>query len=218
MSVTKLIVVIGATGTQGGSVVRTILKEPGWRVRGVTRDASSLASKNLQTQGVEMVSANLDDTQSLINAFEGATAIFGVTDFWAPFVNPEYRERLKPGQTMNEWVYEYEKQQGTNIVDAAFATKGLERLVFSSLSDARKWSDGKYKQVWHFDSKAHAVRDGIERYPDFFRSKVSCIQVGYYLTNWLQHPIFMPRKVSGHDHECGKSMGNRLTNAHGNIG
>jgi hypothetical protein len=210
MATSKLIVVIGATGTQGGSVARTFLQEPDWRVRGITRDVSSSASRRLQTEGVEMVSANLDQTQSLISAFEGANAIFGVTDFLEPFSDPRNREKLNPGQNLNEWVYEYEKQQGKNIFDAAVATKGLERLVFSSLSDARKWSNGKYNQVWHFDSKAHAVRDAKSTHPDFFESKVSCIQVGMYLSNWLKHPLFMPRKVSSPS-ESGRSREHRLT-------
>jgi NAD(P)-dependent dehydrogenase (short-subunit alcohol dehydrogenase family) len=210
MAASKLIVVVGATGTQGGSVARTFLKEPGWRVRGITRDVSSSASRGLQAEGVEMVSANLDQTQSLISAFEEANAIFGVTDFLEPFSDPRNREKLNPGQSLNEWVYEYEKQQGKNIFDAAVATKGLERLVFSSLSDTRKWSNGKYNQVWHFDSKAHAVRDANSTHQDFFESKVSCIQVGMYLSNWLKHPLFMPRKVSSLS-KSGRSRERRLT-------
>lgn len=70
MAASKLIVVVGATGTQGGSVARTFLKEPGWRVRGIT---SSSASRRLEAKGMEMVSANLDQTQSLISSFEGRT-------------------------------------------------------------------------------------------------------------------------------------------------
>jgi NmrA-like family len=214
MAAPKLIVVVGATGTQGGSVARTFLKEPGWRVRGITRDISSSASRRLQAEGLEMVAANLDQTQSLISAFEGANVIFGVTDFSGPFFDPRNREKLNPGQSLNEWVYEYEKQQGKNIFDAAAATKGLKRLVFSSLSDARKWSNGKYNQVWHFDSKAHAVRDASSIHPDFFETKVSCIQVGMYLSNWLKHPLFMPRKVS-RPFKSGKSTKHRLISHNG---
>ncbi|KAK9482295.1 hypothetical protein V1527DRAFT_476839 [Lipomyces starkeyi] len=94
-----------------------------------------------------MVAADLDSVQSLISAFERANVIFGVTDFGGPFIDPKNREKLKPGQSMNECVYEYEKQQRWNIFDAAATIQGLERLVFSSLSNVRKWSNGKYNQV-----------------------------------------------------------------------
>jgi len=73
MAASKLTVVVGTTGTQGGSVARTFLKAPGWRVRGITRDASSSASRRLEAKGMEMVSANLDQTQSLVSVFEGRT-------------------------------------------------------------------------------------------------------------------------------------------------
>ena len=55
----KTIVVIGATGGQGGSVVKSILADPkvnaSWAIRGVTRDASKDAAKKLASQGVEVV-------------------------------------------------------------------------------------------------------------------------------------------------------------------
>jgi uncharacterized protein YbjT (DUF2867 family) len=82
-----LLVVVGATGTQGSSVVHTFLSaSPPWRIRGLTRNPSSAASKALTAKGVEMVAADLDDSSTLPAAFAGATAIFAVTDFWGPFM------------------------------------------------------------------------------------------------------------------------------------
>jgi uncharacterized protein YbjT (DUF2867 family) len=78
---TRLIVVVGATGNQGGSVARLFAKEPGWRVRGITRNPEKLSNSYLREAGVEMVAADLDDPASLEKAFEGANAIFAVTDF-----------------------------------------------------------------------------------------------------------------------------------------
>jgi uncharacterized protein YbjT (DUF2867 family) len=63
------IAVIGATGQQGGSVARACLKA-GWKVRGVTRKVDSEAAKALIAKGAEVVSANLDDEDSLVKAFE----------------------------------------------------------------------------------------------------------------------------------------------------
>ena len=55
----KIIVVVGATGGQGGSVVESILKDSklnaSWAVRGITRDASKDGAKALASKGVEVV-------------------------------------------------------------------------------------------------------------------------------------------------------------------
>ena len=77
----KTIAVLGATGVQGGSVVRALLKDTSWKVRGVTRDASKEGAKALEKQGVEVVSANINDEQSLRQAFE----VGGVSTERAPF-------------------------------------------------------------------------------------------------------------------------------------
>jgi len=128
-----------------------------WRVRGITRNTSSDVAKKLSEKGVEMVAANLDDTSSLVSAFQGADVIFGVTDFWQPYMNPANREKVKPGQAMNEWAYEYEKQQGMNIFDAAAKTEGLQRLVFSTLPGPNKWTRGKLTKVCGYDDSLHAT-------------------------------------------------------------
>jgi hypothetical protein len=87
-------------------------------------------------------------------------------------------------------------QQGKNIFDAASKIESLKRLVFSGLSDASKWSGGKYTHVYHFDSKAHALEYGRKTHPDLWK-KTSVIQVGFYLTNILPgvQPLFSPTKV-----------------------
>ena len=81
MSDKKLIVVVGVTGNQGGSVARRFLKDPRFNVRGITRDPLSAASKALAEQGVEIVKADLHDVESLKSAFKGANVIFSVTQY-----------------------------------------------------------------------------------------------------------------------------------------
>lgn len=79
-----ILTVFGATGKQGGSVVRTILSHPTlsaqYKVRAVTRDPSKPAAEALKTQGVEVVKADLNDKDSVHKAVEGSQAVFGVTD------------------------------------------------------------------------------------------------------------------------------------------
>lgn len=65
---TKTIAVTGATGAQGGAVVRVML-EAGWDVRAITRDTHSAAAENLRSQGAEVVQASFDDEASLVEAF-----------------------------------------------------------------------------------------------------------------------------------------------------
>jgi len=144
----KIIAVVGATGAQGGGLVRAILADPqgGFAVRAITRDASSPKAQELARLGAEVVAASVDDEASLAKAFAGAHGVFGVTFFW---------DHLSP---------EREMAQARNIAYAAKAA-GVHHVVWSSLEDTRKsvpLSDnrmptlhGKYK-VPHFDAKGES--------------------------------------------------------------
>ena len=74
-----IITVFGATGSQGGSVVNAVLASGQFKVRGVTRDLESDASKALKNRGVEMVRADFADKESLRKAVQGSEIVFGVT-------------------------------------------------------------------------------------------------------------------------------------------
>ena len=79
----RLIAVTGATGNQGGSLARQLLKHPEeYRVRAVTRDASSSASKALAYLGAEVVQADLTRPETLTAAVAGCWGVFGVTNFY----------------------------------------------------------------------------------------------------------------------------------------
>src|SRR5215212_5336495 len=83
----KIIAVLGATGAQGGGLVRAILndKNSEFAVRAITRDVTSENAKALTAKGVEVVAADLDDLASLTKAFSGAYGAYGVTFFWNHF-------------------------------------------------------------------------------------------------------------------------------------
>lgn len=195
-------------------MVDIFLQDPNWRVRGVTRNASSASAKKLRSRGVEVVSANFEDVASLAAAFQGANAIFAVTDFWAPLADEANRSKLRPGQSMPEWAGEYEFLQGRNIFDAAAQAQadhqGLERIVFSSLSHASQWSKGKYTHVYHFDSKGNTVEYVKEKHPALW-AKTSLIQVGFYLSNFIHFPFFKPQKVSEYCQNKQRRPKNRKT-------
>ena len=86
----KIIAVVGATGAQGGGLVRAILGDPsgGFAVRALTRDVNSEKAKELAKLGAEVVAADVDDVESLKKAFAGAYGAYCVTFFWAHF-SPE---------------------------------------------------------------------------------------------------------------------------------
>ncbi len=141
----KVIAVVGATGAQGGGLVRAILNDPsgGFAARALTRDVNGAKAKEFTRLGAEVVAADIDNPESLKKAFEGADAAFCVTFFWAHF-SPEK-----------------EAEEAKAMAEAAKAA-GLRHVIWSTLEDTRKWvplSDnrmptlhGKYK-VPHFDGK-----------------------------------------------------------------
>ena len=90
MSEKKIIAVVGATGAQGGGLVRAILNDPssGFAVRALTRKVNSDKGKELEKLGAEVVAADLDDVESLKRAFAGAYGAFLLTNFWEHF-SPE---------------------------------------------------------------------------------------------------------------------------------
>src|ERR1700760_2572115 len=93
----KLIAVVGATGAQGGGLIRALLadRDAGFAARAITRNPQSPAARALADQGVEGVQADLDDQASLTRAFAGAHGVFCMTNFWEHF-SPE-REKAQAG-------------------------------------------------------------------------------------------------------------------------
>src|SRR5437763_786546 len=86
----KIIAVMGATGAQGGGLVRAILDDPagGFAARAITRDVNSEKAKALARAGAEVVAGDVDDPGSLERAFAGAYGAFCVTFYWDHF-SPE---------------------------------------------------------------------------------------------------------------------------------
>ncbi|PRP81793.1 putative hscarg dehydrogenase [Planoprotostelium fungivorum] len=157
----KLIVIIGVTGAQGGSVARTFAQLPDWRVRGITRNSSSPAAKKLQEIGVQIVQGDADDKQSLIDAFVGAHVIFSNADYFAHLFHVLNPANLPEGQSSWQYALRREIEQAINIAEAAetpSVLKTLERFVFSSLVSAKKWSKEKYTKAYHQEGKEEAPR------------------------------------------------------------
>jgi uncharacterized protein YbjT (DUF2867 family) len=144
----KVIAVTGATGAQGGGLVRAILADPNcdFSARAVTRDANSEAARALAKAGAEVVAADLDDAESMKKAFDGAYGAYCVTFYWA-HKSPE--KELEQAQTL------------ANSAKRA----AVQHVIWSTLEDTRKWVPldddrmptlmEKYK-VPHYDAKGEA--------------------------------------------------------------
>ena len=168
----KLIAVVGATGSQGGGLVRAILDDPNheFRVRALTRSATTEKARALAEAGAEVVEADLDDGPSMRRAFEGADGAFVVTNYWAERTPEEEATRTRASMEL--------AQADT----AALAAKqaGVGHVIWSTLEDTREFFvgdehvpsvgdehvpsgrdagvpdvDGAYK-VPHFDAKGEA--------------------------------------------------------------
>ena len=100
MAEKKLITVVGATGAQGGGLVRAILSDPrgGFSARALTRDVNSDKAKALAKLGAEVVAADVDDVESLKRAFQGAYGAYCVTFYLgAPFAGEGDSQRHQHG-------------------------------------------------------------------------------------------------------------------------
>jgi NmrA-like family len=194
---TKTIVVVGATGNQGGSVANTFLTLSHWKVRIITRNPSSEAAQALAARGAEVVQADLSDPNTLPNAFQNAHAIFLNTDYWATFralvaAMETNKESPSEGQKANpsKVAYEAEVINGKNAASAAAKIPTLERFIYSALPAIEKSTNGKYHSD-HADSKGTIV-EYIETELPELASKTSFIYMGAYNTNALLSPILDP--------------------------
>jgi uncharacterized protein YbjT (DUF2867 family) len=150
MAEKKIIAVAGATGAQGGGLVRAILEDPSgeFGVRALTRHINSEKARELAKKGAELVPANLDDVASLEKAYRGAHGAYCVTFFWDHF-SPD-RERAQAGSMAR-----------------AARQAGVRHVIWSTFEDTRAWvplDDGRmptllgsYK-VPHFDAKGESNR------------------------------------------------------------
>ena len=121
------VLVVGATGRQGGAVARHLL-ETQFRVRALVRDPQKPRARALAESGIELVQGDLDDHVSLERALDGTYGVFSVQNFF-------------------QAGYEGEIRQGTAIADLAKKV-GVEHFVYSSVGSANRDT-----RISHFETK-----------------------------------------------------------------
>lgn len=187
----KIVTVVGATGSQGKGVIRAFANNPAYHIRALTRNPSSESAQALASsssvKNLEVVAADINDLSSLKTAFAGSSIIFGVTNFFEPFLAHQSPERAM----------EIEYQQGVNLALAAASTldtgtNTLEHYFWSTLPDTQAISEGRFL-VPHFDAKRR-VDTYIREHLPHLLAKTTLLWVGFYHTN-LRTPLFTPVSV-----------------------
>ena len=123
----KIVLVTGATGRQGGAVVRHMLGK-GWKLRALTRNPHSHEARALASQGVEVMQGDMEDAGSILRAAAGVYGIYSVQDFWTVGARREV-------------------QQGKNLAEAA-KRAGVEHFIYSSVGGAERRTG-----IPHWESK-----------------------------------------------------------------
>jgi uncharacterized protein YbjT (DUF2867 family) len=158
----KLILVTGATGQQGGAVARHVLKQPGFAVRALTRDSAKAAAQALAQAGAEIFQGDLDNQDSLRRALDGAWGVFSVQNFMEAGYNGEIR-------------------QGKAVADAAKAA-GVQYLVYTSVVSAdRKTGLPHFESKWQIEQ--HIAHSGLAH---------TILRPAFFMQNWhnyMREPI-----------------------------
>ncbi len=172
MSNKKVIAVLGATGAQGGGLVRAIMadKSGEFTARALTRNVNSDKAKALKELGAEVVAVDIDSYESLKSAFSGAYGVYAVTFFWDHFSAEKEVEEAK-------------------LIAKAAKETGIKHIIWSTLDDTRKFiplSDnrmptlqGKYK-VPHYDGKGEANNLFTEQ-----KLPVTLFNTSFYWENFI---------------------------------
>ncbi|KAJ2738650.1 hypothetical protein GGI20_006242 [Coemansia sp. BCRC 34301] len=184
----EIVAVIGATGFQGGSVIKALSAYPSqYTVRGITRSTTSPRVVELKAlyPTVEWVAADLKDPASLQQAFRGASIIFGNTNY----LQAEIFAQIDSGDLDAEF------RLGQNMVDAALA-QGVKHFVYSSLESPEKVGGAKYSGAHEPEGK-HRIEQYIRSHSD--RINGYFVYAGFYFQNFLLSAQWDPSVGSGKD-------------------
>jgi uncharacterized protein YbjT (DUF2867 family) len=167
------LLIVGATGAQGGSVAHHLLAQGRFTIRALTRHPDAPPARALADAGAPIVRGDLADPPSLDAALAGCHGLFGVTNFWEHFQG--------------------EREHGRNLVHAVARARAnpnpqvpLSHFIFSTLPSVEKISGGELHAP-HFDLKAE-----LEAEARTLDLPATFIHVAFYYDNFLS--FFPPKK------------------------
>ncbi|KAF2494175.1 HSCARG dehydrogenase [Lophium mytilinum] len=171
----KTLAIFGATGQQGGSVLKYVLSDPElskkYKIRAITRDVNSEKAKQLKEQ-VEVVQGDVLNRASLETALTGVHTVFAMT---TPSIGPD--------------AVATEYNSGKAIADVA-VEKGVDYLIFSTLPSVTEISSGKFTAVTPFDAKAK-----IEQYIRTLPIKSAFYCPGSFMENFASQTFLAPKEA-----------------------
>ncbi|KAJ7246963.1 hypothetical protein C8J57DRAFT_1674431 [Mycena rebaudengoi] len=180
-----LVVAVGVTGNQGGSVVKALAEsDKPYHIRGLTRDVTKLAAREFAAQGVEMVSISLsaDNADAVKKVFEGANVVFvACTNSLARQVVTNYWEHLDVKREVAE---------AKMLIDVAKAV-GVGQFIWSGLESVIKVSNGKYSNVHFFNGKGEITEYGRNSGIPFIN-----VQAGWYASNFYKLDAMKPKRLA----------------------
>jgi len=136
----RTILVLGATGQQGGATAAQLLAD-GWQVRAFTRDPSSPAARALALAGASLHQGDMEDSSSLAEAMRGVYGVFSVQP-------PEWDP--------SDAAAEKEIRMGIRVADAA-KEAGVRRFVYSSVSGADRQARFRYLAKWEIEKHIRSL-------------------------------------------------------------
>ncbi|MEU7620287.1 NmrA family NAD(P)-binding protein [Micromonospora rifamycinica] len=178
------VLVTGATGRQGGATVRA-LRAAGVPVRALVRDPATDRARAVAALGVELVTGDLLDRDSVVRAAEGARAVFSVQ---------------MPPLGATGFDFASEVTQGVNLVEGARAA-GVPQFVHTSVTgagqhvDAPGWADGRWASIAPTLDAKSAIQDRVRAagFPHW-----TLLKPGFFMENFLPSMAFLfPRGVEG---------------------
>ncbi|MFF3444984.1 NmrA family NAD(P)-binding protein [Streptosporangium sp. NPDC002721] len=178
------VLVTGATGRQGGATARALLAA-GVPVRALVRDPATDRARAVEALGVEIVTGDLHDRDSVIRAAEGARAVFSVQ---MPAITPEGFD------------YDGEVTQGVNLIEGARAA-GVPQFVHTSVTGAGGhtetpgWAEGRWTSLERTMGAKSAIQDRLRTagFPHW-----TLLKPGFFMENFLPSMAFLfPRGVEG---------------------
>ena len=178
------VLVTGATGKQGGATARALLAA-GVPVRALVRDPSAAKAEAVEALGAELVTGDLEDRDSLVQAAKGARAVFSVQ---------------MPTASEEGFDFAGEARQGANLVEAALAA-GVPQFVHSSVAGAGQhtetpgWAEGRWSGMEPTMGAKAAVQDRVRSagFPHW-----TLLKPGTFMENFLPSMAYLfPRGIEG---------------------
>ncbi|WP_236791071.1 NmrA/HSCARG family protein [Amycolatopsis sp. GM8] len=178
------VLVIGATGRQGGATARALLAA-GVPVRALVRDPGTDRAKAVEALGAELVTGDLDDRDSVIRAAKGARAVFSVQ---------------MPALTADGFDFDGEVTQGINAIEAALAA-GVPQFVHTSVSGAGQhtgfpgFAEGHWPAAERTLGAKSVIQDRLRAagFPHW-----TLLKPGFFMDNFRPAMRFLfPRGVEG---------------------